>query len=89
MTDRYTGSRDLATARAIDPKETSRSHLTPGGFSLGRLAGVQIQVDWSLLIILSLVAFNLGAGVLPAWHPDWDAAWVALQGGRPGLLERT
>lgn len=35
---------------------------------------MEIRVDWSLLIIFALVAFSLGAQVLPAWHPDWGAA---------------
>lgn len=44
------------------------------GFTLGRLLGIEIAVDWSLLIIFLLVSFSLSAGVFPAWHPDWSAA---------------
>lgn len=48
------------------------------GFRVGSIAGVQIFADWSLFIIFLLVMFTLGAGVLPAWHPDWGAGvtWV-------------
>lgn len=42
------------------------------GFRLGKIAGIDIQIDWSLLIIFLLVTFSLGAGVFPAWHPDWS-----------------
>ncbi len=42
-----------------------------GGINLMKLFGVQVRLDWSLLIIFALVVFNFGAGVLPKWHPDW------------------
>ena len=47
------------------------------GFRLARIAGIDVFVDWSLLIIFFLITFSLGAGVFPAWHPDWGAglAW--------------
>jgi hypothetical protein len=44
-----------------------------GGFTLGRIFGVEIAVDWSLLIIFVLVASNRGAVLFPRWHPDWSA----------------
>ncbi|MGD2074951.1 MAG: site-2 protease family protein [Gammaproteobacteria bacterium] len=42
------------------------------GFRLGRIAGIEVQVDWSLLIIFFLITFSLAAGLFPAWHPDWS-----------------
>lgn len=50
--------------RAADPPVS--------GIRLGRIAGVQVEIDWSLLIIFALVTFSLGAQMLPAWHPDWS-----------------
>lgn len=48
------------------------------GFLLARLFGVEVRLDWSLLIIFALVTINLAAGVLPSWHPDWGrlGVWV-------------
>lgn len=43
-----------------------------GGVGLGRPFGVELRADWSLLIIFGLIAVHLGAGVFPAWHPDWS-----------------
>lgn len=48
------------------------------GIPLGRIAGIEIVADWSLLIIFLLVTFSLAAGVFPSWHPDWSRglAWA-------------
>jgi Zn-dependent protease len=46
----------------------------PSGYRVGKLFDVEVVADISLLIIFSLVAFNLGAGVFPRWRPDWSIA---------------
>ncbi|NJQ01698.1 site-2 protease family protein [Streptomyces zingiberis] len=48
-------------------------------FTLGRLAGVRIGVNWSVLVILALITVGLARGRFPVTHPEapaW-AAWVA------------
>jgi Zn-dependent protease len=40
------------------------------------LSNYDIFIDWSLFIVFFLVTFGLGAGVFPAWHPDWGAALI-------------
>lgn len=42
-----------------------------GGIQLGRIFGIRIRLDWSLILIFFLVVFDLGAGLLPRWHPAW------------------
>jgi Zn-dependent protease/predicted transcriptional regulator len=42
------------------------------GPKLFRIAGLDIHVDWSLLIIFALITASLALGVFPAWHPDWE-----------------
>jgi Zn-dependent protease/predicted transcriptional regulator len=42
------------------------------GFHLATIAGIEVQVDWSLLIIFFLITFSLGTALFPAWHPDWS-----------------
>ena len=52
------------------------------GVRLGRIAGIEIVADWSLLVIFFLIAFSLAAGVFPSWHPDWGPglAWATALG---------
>jgi Zn-dependent protease/CBS domain-containing protein len=39
---------------------------------LGKIAGIKIQLNWSLIIIFLLIAAQLGLGLFPEWHPDWS-----------------
>ncbi len=69
MATRTTFPNATQTAR---PRSRSKGPL--GGFSLGRVAGVQIQVNWSLSVIFLLILVNLGAGLFPRLHPEWGAS---------------
>jgi Zn-dependent protease len=42
------------------------------GFHLATIAGIEVRVDWSLLIIFFLITFSLASALFPAWHPDWS-----------------
>ena len=44
------------------------------GIRLFRIAGVDIFLDWSLLIIFFLISSSLAMGLFPAWHPEWSPA---------------
>jgi Zn-dependent protease len=57
-------------------RRAGEARLTSGGMSIGSIAGVKIDVDWSLWIVFVLVLFNLGAGVFPSWHPNWHPAAI-------------
>ena len=47
-------------------------------FRLGRIGGVRIGVNWSVLVIFGLIAFGLAAERFPATHPGYGvAAYVA------------
>ena len=35
-------------------------------FSLGRIAGIRVGVNWSVLLIVALLAYGLAAGQFPA-----------------------
>lgn len=44
-----------------------------GGFRVFRIFGIDIRVDWSWLIILGLVTWNLST-IFGNAHPDWSSA---------------
>ena len=57
-----------------------------GGFSLGRIAGVEVRLDWSLLIIFVLITVGLTVGLLPTWHPDWSGGLILVTGASAAVL---
>ncbi|MGQ0603924.1 MAG: site-2 protease family protein [Anaerolineales bacterium] len=48
--------------------------MLSGGFKLGRIFGIRIDVDWSWFLIFLLVTWNLASSVFPRLHPDWSPA---------------
>ena len=64
----------MAATERPHRREQARTTDWGGGIRMGRLFGVDLYVDWSLLIIFALITVNLGAGVFPSWHPDWGPA---------------
>ena len=46
-------------------------------FSLGRVAGVRIGVNWSWLLVFALVTWSLGTAVFPSDHPGLSGAAYA------------
>ncbi len=51
-----------------------------------RVAGIDITVDWSLLIIFLLIVWGLASGVFPQWHPAWSPATAWLTAVAAALL---
>ena len=37
--------------------------------SLGRIAGIHVGLNWSLLVIAPLIAWSLATGILPSASP--------------------
>jgi Zn-dependent protease/predicted transcriptional regulator len=49
-------------------------------FSLGRIAGIRIGVNWSVLVIVALLAYGLAAGQFPAEAPRRPEAEYIVAG---------
>ena len=64
----------MANSSASDARQ--QGPLGFSGFTLGRVSGIEIGIDWSLAIIFLLILFGLATGWFPRWHPDWSAGLV-------------
>ena len=53
--------------------------MTPT-FSLGRIGGIRIGVNWSVLFIVALLAYGLAAGQFPAEVPRHPVAEYIVAG---------
>lgn len=56
------------------------------GVRLGSFFGINVHLDWSLLIIFALVVVSLGTGYLPSIHSDWSVGTVWITATVAGLL---
>jgi Zn-dependent protease/predicted transcriptional regulator len=56
------------------------------GFRIARIAGIELHIDWSLLVIFFIITFSLSAGVFPQWHPDWSMSLAWAVGLAAALL---
>lgn len=54
--------------------------------SLGRIAGVRVGINWSVLAIFALVSFSLAAGRLPAEYPDFSTGAYTVSGVVAGVI---
>lgn len=64
-------------ASHASPQQSRRGGAKRGpprtGISLGRLFGIQVRLDFSVLIVFGLVVYSLGASLFPRWHPTWPS----------------
>ena len=49
-------------------------------FRLGRIAGIRIGVNWSVLVIFALIAWGLAASRFPAAYPHYSAGAYVIAG---------
>jgi len=56
------------------------------GIRLFSLLGIEIRLDWSVLIIFALIVYSLGAGLFPQWHEDWAPATTWLTALVAGVI---
>jgi Zn-dependent protease/CBS domain-containing protein len=48
------------------------------GFTLGKILGFQIDIDWSWLLIFALIVYTLSVGFFPSAYPQFTAStnWI-------------
>lgn len=65
--------------------ELGRSALG-AGFRVGSISGIEIRLDWSLMIVFWLILVSLGGGLFPARHPDWSGLMSWMMAGLAAVL---
>jgi Zn-dependent protease/predicted transcriptional regulator len=45
--------------------------LSSGGVRAGKIAGIEVRLDWSLIVIFWLILVNLATGTFAFHHPEW------------------
>jgi Zn-dependent protease/CBS domain-containing protein len=48
---------------------TPKGRMVNGNLTLGRIAGVEVRINWSWLVILALIVWSLAVGVFPSQNP--------------------
>lgn len=61
-----------------DNKTRQESPRSPSGYSLriARIAGIEIRLDLSVIVIFALIVASLGGGIFPEWHEDWSGTLI-------------
>ena len=54
--------------------ESDGAANTLGAQRLTTLAGIDVRLHVSVLLIFALIVWSLGGSVLPGWHPEWTPA---------------
>jgi Zn-dependent protease len=63
-----------ATERASSPipdrrASEQRKRMVNGNFTLGRIGGIEVRVNWSWLVVFALIVWSLAEGVFPSQNP--------------------
>src|SRR5580693_1907293 len=75
-----TGGWGQAGGWGADTTRARRRDVMGQSFSLGRIAGIRIGVNWSVLLIVALLAYGLAAGEFPAAAPRHPEAEYIVAG---------
>lgn len=68
----------MAARSAKHDGAAQQSSAMRNGFHLAKIFGIDVFLDWSLLIIFTLVTASLALGAFPAWHPEWSSLTIWL-----------
>jgi Zn-dependent protease len=50
-----------------------------GNFTLGRVGGIELRINWSWLVVFALIVWSLAAGVFPSQNPGLsDGGYAAM-----------
>ena len=76
----------MNTDRARGPATSRGNQALPQGLRLVTVAGLEVRLDGSLLIIFAIILLSLAGGLFPLWHPDWGPAETLLTATAAAIL---
>ena len=53
-----------------------RVPIMENNLRLGRIFGIEIAINWSLIFVFLLIAWSLALGVFAPMHPTWDPVFI-------------
>jgi len=56
------------------------------GLRIGRVFGIDVHLDLSLMVIFVLIGTSLALGTFPQWHPEWGAVLTWTVAGSAAVL---
>src|SRR6266540_3837271 len=57
-----------------------------GNFSIGRFGGVEVRINWSLIVVFALIVWSLTDGVFPSQNPGLSHGTYIAMGIVAALL---
>src|SRR5262249_48977107 len=85
----YPDRRKAASPKKVDPPgRQPRYHpcAMDDSLSLGRIAGIRVGLNWSVLLVVALIAWSLGSGFFPSEVAGRAAGWYWAAGVTAAVL---
>src|SRR5262249_20953770 len=81
--------RKAASPKKVDPPGLQRRYhpcAMDDSLSLGRIAGIRVGLNWSVLLVVALIAWSLASGIFPSEVAGRAPGWYWAAGSTAAVL---